>query len=367
MTDLPAAKRTSNSLSSTTRRRRTVSPTLDIVAGYSWRILAVALAVAALVWLTGQLLLVVVPCAVAGLLARALWPVARYALRRDVRPALAAAITLIGFIVVLTAALGLVGGSIAGEVDQIAPTVTEGIDDLTNWLVDDSPFDVSRADVQRVREQAADSLRSAAGSGGGVASGAIVAVELVVGLLLSLIITFFLLKDGRRWKDRLVAALPADRRVAADRSIVRGWDAAGGYLKGAAVLGIVEAIAIGLTLLLTGSSLVVPVMLITFLAAFVPIVGAVVAGVVATLVALVTAGTIPALVVAGVAVVVQQLDNDLLAPVIYGKALRLHPLVILLGIAAGGALFGFVGTFFAVPFLAVTLNAWSGYRGSADP
>ena len=115
-------------------------------------------------------------------------------------------------------------------------------------------------------------------------------------------------------------------------------------------------LTIGITLLLVGSSLVVPVMIITFLAAFVPIVGAVFAGVVATLVALATAGTIPALIVAGVAIVVQQLDNDLLAPVIYGRAIRLHPLVILLGIAAGGALFGFVGTFFAVPFLAVALN-----------
>jgi predicted PurR-regulated permease PerM len=153
------------------------------------------------------------------------------------------------------------------------------------------------------------------------------------------------------------------------RSFRRGWDAAGGYLKGAAILGVVEAATIGLTLFFVGSSLVAPVMIITFLAAFIPIVGAVAAGVIATLVALVTAGTVPALIVAGVAIVVQQLDNDLLAPVIYGKAIRLHPLVILLGIAAGGALFGFVGTFFAVPFLAVALNAVDELRRdrTADP
>jgi putative heme transporter len=192
--------------------------------------------------------------------------------------------------------------------------------------------------------------------GGGVASGAVLAVELVAGSILSLIVAFFLLKDGRRWFDRFVRAFPEGRQDVVGRSFRRGWNAAGGYLKGAAILGVVEALTIGLTLLLVGSSLVVPVMILTFLAAFVPIVGAVFAGVVATLVALATAGTIPALVVAGVAIVVQQLDNDVLAPVIYGHAIRLHPLVILLGIAAGGALFGFVGTFFAVPFLAVALN-----------
>ncbi len=203
-----------------------------------------------------------------------------------------------------------------------------------------------------------NALKSAVSAGGGgVASGAVLAVELVAGSILSLIITFFLLKDGHRWFHRFVGAFPAERRDVVGRSFRRGWDAAGGYLKGAAILGVVEALAIGLTLALVGAGLVLPVMLITFLAAFVPIVGAVLAGVIAVLVALVTAGTVPALIVAVVAVVVQQLDNDLLAPVVYGRAIRLHPLVILLGIAAGGALFGFVGTFFAVPFLAVTLNA----------
>ncbi len=351
---------------STTERPRgtgSVWPTLDKLAAYSWRLLAVALAIVALVWLTGQLLLVVVPCAVAGLVARGLWPVARAMRNRGMRPGIAATVTLLGFVVLLATVLGLAGGSIAGEVDQIGPTVTEGIDDLTDWLVDDSPFDVSRADVERIREQASDTLASAASAGGGgVASGAVLAFELVAGSLLSLIIAFFLLKDGHRWFERFVRAFPEHRRERVDRSFRRGWDAAGGYLKGAAILGIVEGVVIGATLLLVGSSLVAPVMLITFLAAFIPIVGAVAAGVIATLVALVTAGTVPALIVAGVTIVVQQLDNDLLAPVIYGKAIRLHPLVILLGIVAGGALFGFVGTFFAVPFLAVTLNAFAEYR-----
>jgi putative heme transporter len=354
---LTSAAPPSNPTTTNGRRRPTVSPVLDQLAAYSWRLIAVGLAIAALVWLTGQLLIVVVPCAVAGLLARGLWPVARWIKAREVRPGFAAAIVLGGFVLLLAAVLGATGTSIASEADQIGPTISEGIDDVADWLVEDSPFDVSRADVERIREQARSAFESAVGAGGGgVASGAVLAVELVAGSILSLIIAFFLLKDGRRWFDRFVVAFPEARQDVVGRSFRRGWDAAGGYLKGAAILGVVEALTIGLTLLLVGSSLVVPVMIVTFLAAFVPIVGAVVAGVVATLVALSTAGTVPALIVAGVAIVVQQLDNDVLAPVIYGHAIRLHPLVILLGIAAGGALFGFVGTFFAVPFLAVVLN-----------
>lgn len=117
-----------------------------------------------------------------------------------------------------------------------------------------------------------------------------------------------------------------------------------------------ESIIIGLTLLLTGSGLVAPVMLLTFLLAFIPIVGAIAAGVIAVLVALVTAGLWAAVIVAIVAIVVQQFDNDLLAPVIYGRALALHPVVILLSLTAGGGLFGLVGTILAVPVVAVLTN-----------
>src|SRR5690606_8294171 len=214
----------------------------------------------------------------------------------------------------------------------------------------DSPFDVSRADLDRWRDQAGDALATFAGSNSdAVASGAVVVGEVVIGTFLALIVTFFFIKDGRRFVTAAVDRLPETRRAVTERASLRAWEAAGGFLRGAAVLGIVEAIIIGVTLWIVGANLVVAVMVITVLAAFVPIVGAIVAGIIAVLVALVTAGTVPALIVAIVAIVVQQLDNDLLAPVIYGRALQLHPLVILLGIAAGGSLFGFVGTVFAVP------------------
>lgn len=123
------------------------------------------------------------------------------------------------------------------------------------------------------------------------------------------------------------------------------------------MLGAVEAAAIGITLYLVGADLVLPMVVLTFAAAFVPFVGAVLAGVVAVLVALATTGIEGAVLVAVVALVVQQLDNDILAPAVYGHELKLHPLVVLFAVTAGGALFGLGGTVLAVPVTAVVLNA----------
>lgn len=347
-----------------TESGQSVHPLVARGAAYSWRLLAIGLFVAATLWLAGRVLVVLVPLAVAGLLARALWPI--YAWLRDHRwkPSLAAASALVGFLLAVSAALGFVGWAVAGEINEIGPTLSAGLDDVEDWIVEDGPFDVSRADVERWRDQAGDVvaefLRS--GGGGSAEEGVVLAGEILIGTLLALVVTFFFLKDGGRFVDRVVGWAPDERRPLARRTLDRAWGAAGGYLRGAALLGVVEAIAIGAALFFVGARLVAPVMLITFLAAFVPIVGAVSAGVVAVLVALVTAGTGPALIVAVVAVVVQQVDNDLLAPVIFGRAVRLHPLVVLLGIAAGGALFGLIGTVFAVPFLAVTLNALDEWR-----
>src|SRR5690606_28540135 len=140
----------------------------------------------------------------------------------------------------------------------------------------------------------------------------------------------------------------------------------GAYLRGAALLGVLESITIGSALFFAGGGLVAPVMLLTFVGAFVPIVGATLAGVVAVLVALVTGGVGTAIVVAIVAIVVQQLDNDVLAPVIYGRALTLHPVAILLGVVAGGALFGLVGTIPAVPVIAVAINVTKQLRAATS-
>jgi predicted PurR-regulated permease PerM len=347
--------------------RARVHPLVERAAAYAWRLLVIAAALVAVLWLTGRLLIVAIPVAVAVLLTRALTPVRDWMTRRRLPAGLAALATLLLFLLVLAGVLGAAGALMANEVEDLGPTLDAGIADIERWLVEDSPFDVSAGDVQRWRTQAGDALRGFFGSDqGAIAARAVLAGELVVGVILTLVVTFFLLKDGHRLM-RFTTGHAGRRSEDVAAAAQRAWAALGGYLRGAALLGLLEGVIVGVTLSAVGAELAVPVALITFVFAFVPIVGAITAGVVAVLVALATAGFTAAVITAIVVVIVQQLDNDLLAPIIYGRALQLHPLVVLLGIGAGGALFGFVGTVFAVPVLAVIINVSDELRSRRPP
>ncbi|MGH9270997.1 MAG: AI-2E family transporter, partial [Ilumatobacteraceae bacterium] len=278
------------------RRLPRVNHGVATAAAYAWRLLAIGLAAYAVIWLLGQLLVVVLPVVVAVLLVRALTPVAAR-LRRKLKPGLAALIPVLGFLVVLIAILLLVGRSLAREFDELGTTISEGVDDFERWLVEDGPFDLDAAQVAEWRQRAGEALsRFISSNQGSVASSAVIAAEVVIGAVLTIIVGYFFLKDGRRMTIGMLRAVPDARRPAANRMARRSWDALGGYLRGAAMLGLVESLAIGIALFAVGARLEAPVMIVTFLAAFIPIVGAVFAGVVAVLVALVTAGGVPALV-----------------------------------------------------------------------
>ncbi len=346
---------------------RRVPPGLQLAAAYSWRIIVVATVVVGAVWLLGQLWVVVLALVVSTLLARALDAPTRWLRERRVPDGLAAALVLLGFLAAVALAGWLIVPTIVDEVRELGPTLTAAVDDVEEWLVEDSPFDLSRQDLEDMRVQLADVLgRQARASTDSIASGALAVVEGLLGLLLALFTTFFMLKDGSRLQEWSLHRVPPGSQTVARRVATRSWATLGGYLRGAALLGFVEGVVIGITMVLVGADLALPVALVTFAAAFVPFVGAIVAGAVATLVTLATAGFVPAAIVLGVAVVVQQLDNDLLAPVIYGRTLSLHPLVILFAVVSGGALFGIGGTLLAVPVTSVTLNAWAEVRRTRD-
>jgi predicted PurR-regulated permease PerM len=334
-----------------------VHPRVDLLAAYSVRFIVIAIVGLAVLWLLRELRVVVAAAVIAVILTRILAPIARWLRDRRWRPGLAAITALVGFIVALSAIAAAVTPLVLDEIDSLGPTVEEAVQQIEDWLVEDSPFEVERATLERLRERAGEGLdRLFDVSGETLLDGATAAGEVLTVVLLALILTFFMLREGRRFVAWTVGWFRPGRRDPIRRAADRGWETLAGYLRGVAILGVVEAVIIGLTLLLVGGSLVAPVMLLTFMLAFIPIVGAITAGVIAVLVALVTASPWAAVVVAVVVVVVQQLDNDLLAPVIYGKALSLHPLVILFAVVGGGALFGFGGSVLAVPLVAVLAN-----------
>jgi predicted PurR-regulated permease PerM len=273
------------------------------------------------------------------------------------RPGLVAAVTLLGFLVALGVTFTLLGLAVGDEAEDLGPTITDAVDDVEEWLVDDAPVEISRADIEQYREDFRDAVRAGArSSSGSIVSGAVVVGEVALSLIIGLIVTFFAIKDGDRFARWVQRQFPQDRQELAGRLGARAWRTLGGYLRGAAALGIVEGTIIGLAVALTGGRLAIPVGVFTFLMAFIPILGAIAAGAMAVLVALATGGTTAALIVLVVVIVVQQLDNDLLAPLVYGRSLELHPVIVLLAVAGGGALFGLPGTLLAVPVTAVGLN-----------
>lgn len=342
-----------------------VNPIVRRGAAYAWRLLVLAAAAYGVLWALGQLRIVALPIAVALLVARALDPVASRLKRRGVAPAPTAAIVVGGLLALVAASGWFIVPEVAREFADLGPTVSAAIEDLEDWLVEDAPVDVSRADITTAREwigeRAMDTLR---GSGGALSNGAFLVANFVAGLLLAVLLSFFMVKDGPRALAWARGFVPSGRRGIADQVARRSWQTLGGYLAGSGMLGTVEAIVIGLAVLLVGGTLVVPIMILTFAAAFVPIVGAITAGAIAVLVTVVTAGTTEALIVLAVAVLVQQFDNDLLAPLVFGRTLEIHPAIVLIVITAGGSLFGFVGVLVAVPTTAVVINALAVLRAN---
>jgi predicted PurR-regulated permease PerM len=343
---------------------------VDHLAAYSWRLVAIGTVVVASVWLLGRLRAVVAALVVALLLARALAPVSSWLRRHRWRPSLAALTTLLVFFALLAGVFAVIVPSLADEAGSLGPTLTQALDDVEDWLVEDGPFNVSRETIDELRAQGSDRLRALfRQSDGAVLDGATLAAEVITALVVAVILTFFMLRDGGRFATWAYRRARPGRRQAFQRAAERGWATLGGYLRGVVILGTVEAVVIGAALFLAGGSLVPAVMVLTFLGAFVPLAGAATAGVIAVLIGLVTGGLVTAIVVAVVALVVQQVDNDLLAPVIYGKALDLHPAVVLLSIVTGGALFGISGTLLAVPVVAVSVAVSKELRanGENDP
>lgn len=337
--------------------RPRVHPTVERLAAYSWRLIVIGVVGWAVLWTISRLRLVLIPVVVALFLSRGLAPVSRWLGRHRWPPGLAAATTLVGFFLVVAGFLAAIAPALAGELDSLGPTITEALDDVEDWLVEDGPIDVSRESIDRLRARTGERVDNFfRDRDGQVLDSATLAAEVFAAALLAVILTFFMLRDGRRFATWALSKAPIERHASLRRAADRGWATLGAYLRGAALLGVVEAITIGLALLLSGGGLVAPVMIITFMAAFIPIIGAIAAGVIAVLVGLVTGGVATAIIVAVVALVVQQLDNDILAPVIYGRALNLHPVTILLSVTAGSGLFGLAGTLLAVPVVAIAIN-----------
>jgi predicted PurR-regulated permease PerM len=345
---------------------RRVHPAIDRFGTTSWRLIGIGIVLAATFWLLAKLWVIVLALAVGVLFARALNPPAEWLRRRGLPPALVAVTVILGFGLLMAGIVASLVPAVTAEFEDLGPTIDNAVDDIEQWLVEDSPFDVSRRDIEDFRDQADDRVSDALSSSSGtLINGTMVVFEVVTALVLAVITSFFIIKDGGRFGRWTASLLPERHRPLATRLAARAWRTLGGYLRGSATLGLIEGTIIGLTVYLVGGNLAVPVAVVTFFAAFIPFAGAIAAGLLAVLVTLVTAGVDGAIVVGIVALIIQQFDNDLLAPIVFGRSLELHPLVVLFSLAGGAALLGPIGAVFAVPVSAVVINVIAEARAAS--
>lgn len=338
---------------------------LDVLTAWSWRILIVGLAVYAAGIVAAELRIVLLPMGIALLLSTVLIPVRRLFTDRGVPVPLAMLATVAVFFGTVFVIGWVIVPPLVDEFSGLDATLETAADDVQEWLID-GPLGLSEDFVTDARARIEESADSARVSEGALVDGAALAGEVLAGLLLSLVVAFFVVKDGQMMQRALLSRFSERRQVQLRAAGNGAWRALGGYLRGAAALGIVEGLAIGVTMVIVGADLALPVAALTFVAAFFPFVGAIAAGVIAVSVTLVTGGTAAGGVVAIVAIVVQQLDNDVLAPIIYGRALQIHPLVVILALTTGAAIAGIAGAFIAVPIVAVALRGAAAVRALED-
>jgi predicted PurR-regulated permease PerM len=343
--------------------RPDVPPMLGKLAAWSWRLLVVLAAVGLVLYLLIQLKVIVIPVIIALFLATLLVPLVHWLERRG-WPHLPAVLAVFGGAVLLIAAIvtGLVP-LIGNELDTLRQRADEGVAEVQRYIAS-RPFGLSEADLNRYLDQARQRFtENSTGLTRGAVAGVTVAGEVITGLILCLFLTFFFVKDSERFTRWLLDFAGRQRAPHLREIGTRSATAVSGYLRGQAAVGAVDAIFIGIGLAILGVPLVVPLAFLTFVAAFLPLVGAVVAGVLAALVALVTKGVTTALLVVGLTLLVQQLEGHLLAPLLLGRAVSLHPVVIILALAAGAILGGIIGAFLAVPIAAVVTAVGTYLRG----
>ncbi|MDA8393522.1 MAG: AI-2E family transporter [Actinomycetota bacterium] len=334
-------------------------------AALSWRLLVVVAAAVLLGAAFSRLRVIMVPLIAALFLATILAPPANWLHRRR-WPRLLASWT------VFLVAAGLIAVFVIGvlptarsEFATLGVDIQLGLQRTDTWLIK-GPLHLSAKQVNSFTVGLTRTVKSnQAGLLRGALSGVTVAAEIAAGVLLTLVLTFFMVNDGGKIFAWMVSAMGSESR--SQQLVQLGndlWRTVTGYVRGTAFNGAVNATALSITLIVLGVPLVLPIAVLTVIGSFIPLVGGIVSGLLAALVTLVTKGPLDALVVVGATILIHNMEGYLTGPLILGRAVRLHPMAILLVLAAGSILGGIVGAFIAVPLASVLVTLVSALRRS---
>lgn len=342
------------------------------LAAFALRLLLVLAALGAVLWLVGKLWVGVLPLLLALILSTVLVPLARM-LRSFLPNGLAALTTVLGAFLVLGAVFSAILPSMVEQSGQLADRTITGIEQVQTWA-SGPPLNIQDAQIDKAVTQLTTKIQEAAGDiAGGVFTGVSAVASAFVTALMTVVLTFFFVRDGDKflpWLSRLSGRGAAPHITSLG---TRLWKTLSGYVRSQAIISAVDAILIGIGLVVLGVPMWGALIILTFLAGFVPIVGAVTVGILSILVALVTVGFTKALILLVIVLFVQNVEGNILQPIVQGKAMELHEGLVLLSVAVGGSMFGIAGAFLAVPVAASVvvilryLNEQVDARSLADP
>lgn len=347
-----------------------VAPAVRVASEWTWRLLVIAAGVYGLARLLAGFAEILVPVLVSLLLAAVLHPLVSALARRGVPRALAALTCLLLTLVLVAGLVALVSQQTANGFTELRTQAVAGLGDLQQRLAD-SPLHLSStalADAVAKAEAAAQDNRGALLAGAlGVAS---TATKVAEGLFIALFSTFFFLSSGSRIWAWLLRMLPQGAQGPLDEAGRSGWVTLSHYVRATLIVAVVDGLGVGIGAALLHVPLALPLGVVVFLGAFIPVVGALLSGILAVLVALVAQGPVVALAMLGVVLLVQQVEAHGLQPFLLGRAVAVHPLAVILSIAAGATVAGIAGALFAVPLAAVAntmITSIAGGQRDRDP
>jgi predicted PurR-regulated permease PerM len=301
-----------------------------------------------------QIKLLVIPVLIALILAAAIGPFVNMLRRRGLPGGVATGIAFVALLAILAGISTVIYFSVRNQWGELAAQASSGLDELEQFLLT-GPVPIEQEQLDQAREGIVQFASSSQVRSGAI-TGLSVVTEFIAGASLMVVILFFFLKDGAKIWNFFLRPFSGRREAKLRRVGSRTLEVLGGYVRGTAIVALVDTVAIGAALLIMQVPLAFPLAIVVFITAFIPLVGATVAGILAALVALVANGPVVALIVVAVVVAVNQLEGDLLQPIVMGKSLQLHALVILMALTAGTILAGIVGAVLSVPLAAV---AWA--------
>lgn len=322
--------------------------------GIAWRALAMGAVVFFVFQGVQRVSTVAIAVVMALFLASVLWGPVQWLVDRAGWPPLASTLTV--FVVALALFAGLAFFTIppiVASFGDLSEDLSSAAESISDWLIT-GPLGLSETQVEDLRGTITDGVTNMGGAS--ILGGATLVVEFVTGFFLAMIVTFFILKDGRPLVSKLLERLTDRHADDVNRGLQTTFSTLSRYMGGMALVGLFDATVIGIGLLVVGVPLVLPLSILVFFGAFFPLVGAFVSGLFAVAVAFVNGGAVDALIILGLITAVQQFEGDVILPLVFKQQMRLHPVVVVLAVAVGGIAFGIIGAFLAVPLIAVVIT-----------